>query len=87
MTTLEQLAKLAYEGMLAKYAARNIFCPPQWEREAQQVRDDWIAAIRAAVEGMREPPSPRTPMGKTAMRATPMDFWQAVIDTILEEKP
>lgn len=86
MTTLERLAKLAYEDMVKRRIRLKI--PVRaWEEESKDLQGIWIATARSVVEGMREPVPPKIPMGKTAMRSTPLDFWQAVIDTILEETP
>jgi hypothetical protein len=86
MTTLERMAKAACMAVLVKLKSSR----PEtaWEDQSPENKELWVAAIRAALEVIRErPPSPTTPMNKPPMRATPLDFWQAVIDTILEEKP
>lgn len=89
MTTIERLAKLAFEKMLSTMPYELRYGPYtfKWEDEPQTLRDQWIATVRAVVGEMREPPlPPRTPPGLSGGLVTPPDYWRATIDAILEEK-
>jgi hypothetical protein len=89
MTTLEQLAKLAYERMFNRtfWRMSSLEVKPNWEGEVQLLRDDWIETTRAVIEGLREIQlPPKTPPGRSGTIATPLDFWLARLNAILEEK-
>lgn len=94
MTTLERLAKAAFESMLSRHSARGVKFPPNWEGESQQLRDDWMTSTRAVVEGLKKPTDDIT---MAVMRRTSIMFgnaerlkcefiFVAMINAVLEEK-
>lgn len=52
MTTLERLARLAYEEMTRPYD--GVVDPTLWGNAPQQLRDDWLVSTRAVLDGMKE---------------------------------
>lgn len=86
MTTLERLAKLAYEKMVTQqnWPAQGRI----WETELQELRDNWIASTRTVVEGMLELPEEiQGVVRKSSGYPTGYGMYQAAIRAILEEKP
>lgn len=92
MTTLERLAKLAYEKMIEQMYIGGP--KATWEEQSRSLRDDWIASTRSVVEGMKDAPLmsiierviSRYPVMKGG-GGIMVEIWDAMIDTILEEKP
>lgn len=77
MTTLEMLAKLAYEKMVERLEARHpTGYKYPWEEEAQILRDDWIASTRAAVEKLKETTKTMCDAGHLKMPVE-ISYWQS----------
>lgn len=92
MTTLERLAKLAFDTMIEVQkpwfgdGSKMI-----WETESQELRDCWVASIRAVVERLQEQDQVMydgvSKLDKLWRQNNSAEILKAQMLAILEEKP
>jgi hypothetical protein len=78
---LETMARAAYEAMRDTLNALDLDVSP-WEDENEGLREDWRAAVRAALESAR---NPTPPVLRAGFYRGAGDGWAAMIDAILKE--
>lgn len=88
---LERAAKAAYDAMIARMLDAHVLSKEMlcgWEGDTELLREDWRAAVRAAILSLREPTDGMhdalTKTGTMWRDNTSTGVWQAMLDGVLK---